>query len=144
MTGVAVQTGHTQSIGPRETVVATVLVVDDSAPTLALVRTLLRRKGYETVETRSGAGALLLMNRAKPDLVIVDLKMPGMNGYELAHIIRADPALRDTPIVFYTAYYEAAQQCQPAAEVGATQTVPKSGDTHLLVNAVEDALRAAS
>ena len=130
--------------GPEGAVVATVLLEDDSSTTVALVRTLLKREGCDTVETGSGPGALALMNQAKPDLVIVDLKMPEMNGYELPCTMRSDPALRDTPIVFYTAYYDAAKQCRPPADVGVTRTVAKSGDTTLLIDAVKDALREAS
>jgi CheY-like chemotaxis protein len=122
--------------------VTTVLVVDDSPITLAMVRTLLRRHGYDTVETRSAPGALALLTGARPSLVVADLKMPGMNGYELAQAIRSDPELADVPIVFYTAYYEAAQDCAGAVEVADSRIVPKSGESHLLVDAVADALRA--
>jgi CheY-like chemotaxis protein len=74
--------------------------------------------------------------------VIADLKMPGMNGYELAQAIRRDPALADLPIVFYTAYYEAAQECASTVEVADARIVPKSGQPHLLIDAVADALGA--
>lgn len=120
----------------------TVLVVDDSSITLAMVRALLRRHGYDTVETQSAPGALALITGAKPGVVIADLKMPGMNGYELAQAIRSDPALADLPIVFYTAYYEAAQDCARTVEVADTRIVPKSGEPHLLIDAVADALGA--
>jgi len=122
--------------------VTTVLVVDDSPITLAMVRALLRRHGYDTLETRSAPGALTLMSGAKPAVVVADLKMPGMNGYELAQAIRSDPALADLPIVFYTAYYEAAQECAGAVAVAHARIVPKSGQPHLLVDAVADALSA--
>ncbi len=119
---------------------ATVLVIDDRAINRDLVRTVLRYRGHEIVAACDAAEGLALARELHPDLVITDVLMPGMDGYELVREIRADPAIAATPVIFYTANY-LQEEARPVAEAcGVSRIVLKSGDTTALTEAVEAAL----
>lgn len=122
---------------------ATLLVVDDRPVNRELVRTVLRYQGHVTVEAGDGAEALALLRRQHPDLVLTDVVMPGMDGYELARAIRSDPAHSKIPILFYTAGYLADDARPLARAYGVSRIVPKTGDLRALIEAVGDALREA-
>jgi len=120
--------------------VATVLVVDDRALNRDLVCTVLGYRGHETVTASDGTEGLRLVREMHPDLVITDVLMPGMDGYELVRAIRADPAIATTPVIFYTANY-LKEEARPIAEAcGVSRIVLKSGDTGALIEAAEAAL----
>lgn len=91
---------------------ATVLVVDDDAPSREFMRTLLSYRGHRIREASDGDAALDLVGRQRPDAVITDVLMPGLDGYELARALRTEPATRHIPIVFSTAHY-GPQEIQP-------------------------------
>jgi diguanylate cyclase len=92
-----------------EAPVARILVVDDNPINRRLVATMLRHEGYQTVEAVDGVDALAGARASRPDLVISDILMPSMDGYEFARLLRADHALSDVPVIFYTAYYHEEQ-----------------------------------
>ncbi len=79
------------------------LVVDDEAILLKAVAATLRAEGYEVTTARSGADALVSINQTMPDLIISDIRMPGMDGYELARILRSNARTTLVPIIFLTA-----------------------------------------
>ncbi len=119
---------------------ATVLVVDDRALNRDLVCTVLGYRGHETVTASDGTEGLRLVREMHPDLVITDVLMPGMDGYELVRAIRADPAIATTPVIFYTANY-LQEEARPIAEAcGVSRIVLKSGETGALIEAAEAAL----
>jgi DNA-binding NarL/FixJ family response regulator len=80
-----------------------VLVVDDEAKLLRAVAVTLREEGYEVTTARTGADALVRINEAIPDLVISDIRMPGMDGHQLARALRSSPRMALIPIIFLTA-----------------------------------------
>ena len=80
-----------------------ILVVDDQPKNVKLLADILAVKGYEVATSESGADALAQMRSAPPDIVLLDVMMPGMNGYEVCRAVRADPALRALPVVLVTA-----------------------------------------
>lgn len=80
-----------------------VLAVDDDADTLRLVRKVLEASGkYQVTLAQTGAEALLALRAQRPDIVILDLYLPDLNGFNLLETLRADPALRDLPVVILT------------------------------------------
>jgi pilus assembly protein CpaE len=87
----------------RKIMVEKILIVDDEIDTLRLVGLMLERQGYMIVAAEDGEQALQVMNREKPDLILLDVMMPGMDGYEVAKQIRADREFGDTPIIMFTA-----------------------------------------
>lgn len=123
---------------------ATVLIVDDRPVNRDLVRTVLGYQGHATIEAASGSEALQVLHDHKPDLVVSDVLMPGMDGYELARAIRADALIRDVPVLFYTANYVESEIRPIAAAVGVDRIVSKSGDLTELVQAIDDALGTAA
>jgi DNA-binding response OmpR family regulator len=83
--------------------VRTVLVADDDEDILELVSFRLERAGYEVVTARDGAAALATAQERLPDLAVLDVMMPGLNGYEVTQRLRADDATRDIPVILLTA-----------------------------------------
>ncbi len=78
-----------------------ILVVDDEAKIVRLVRSYLEQSGFAVVEAGDGQTALIQARREKPDLVVLDLGLPGIDGLEVARILRRE---RDTPIIMLTAH----------------------------------------
>ncbi len=86
------------------------LVVDDDPSLLLAVSETMRAEGYVVVTARRGAEALIRIAERSPDLIISDIRMPGMDGYQLARNLRSAPHTRLIPIVFLTAKDETADR----------------------------------
>ena len=80
-----------------------ILVADDDDDILLLVTTRLKRDGFDVIEARSGAEALTLAQTRKPDVAVLDVGMPGLDGLEVLAKIRADDALRGMRVMLLTA-----------------------------------------
>lgn len=80
-----------------------ILLVDDDMDTLRLVGLMLQRQGYEVRAANNGLQALSMAQAEKPDLILLDVMMPEMDGYEVARRLRADPATAEVPIIMFTA-----------------------------------------
>ena len=80
-----------------------VLVVDDNKNNLLLEKDLLEVAGFEVFESESAAGGIAIARKEKPDIIIMDVRLPDMRGSEAARILRRDKETRDIPIVFVTA-----------------------------------------
>jgi two-component system cell cycle sensor histidine kinase/response regulator CckA len=119
---------------------ASVLVVDDNAVNRDLVVTLLGRRGHRVLEAADGVEALATVRAEHPDLVITDLLMPVMDGYELIHEIRVDPILSATPVIFCMANYIHEEVESIAAALGVRHILDKSAGPRELLLAVDDAL----
>ena len=88
------------------------LVVDDEPNLLRAVAACLRGEGFDVVTARSGAEALIRVAESVPDLVVSDIRMPGMDGYQLARQLRASSRTALTPVVFLTAKDETADRIE--------------------------------
>jgi putative two-component system response regulator len=95
-----------------------ILVVDDQGPVLDLVGNLLAKHGYQAHSASSGAQALEIVRAHLPDLVLLDVSMPEMDGYELCRRLKADPHARDLPVIFISAHGEAADKLKAFAAGG--------------------------
>src|SRR5664279_1173140 len=84
---------------------ARILVVDDNAANRKLVVTLLRYDGHVSFDAPDGAQGLAQARKESPDLIIADILMPSMDGYEFVRQLRANPALAVIPVIFHTAHY---------------------------------------
>jgi DNA-binding response OmpR family regulator len=80
-----------------------ILIVDDDADTVKFISMILTRLGYDVVAALSGQQALELAHNEQPDLIVLDVMMPGLDGYEVARILRQDPQTAATPILMFTA-----------------------------------------
>ena len=82
----------------------TVLVIEDNEQNLYLTQFILRRHGYHTIEARDGPAGIALAQRDTPRLILLDIQLPRMTGYEVAQALRRIPSLAGTPIVAVTSY----------------------------------------
>ncbi len=80
-----------------------ILVVDDEADILILVKSRLENEGYKVLEAHNGEDAITIAHVNKPDLIILDIMMPGMDGVEVSNVLKEDANLKDIPIIFLTA-----------------------------------------
>lgn len=81
-----------------------ILVVEDQADNRQIIRDLLSTLDYELAEAENGVEALAAVAKQKPDLILMDIQMPIMDGYEATRRIKADPATKDIPIIAVTSY----------------------------------------
>ena len=79
-----------------------VLVVDDDTNTVVALKSLLQDQDYKTVSAQNGARAMELLDDIKPDLILLDVMMPKMNGYEFCQKVQSQPETKTIPIIFIT------------------------------------------
>ena len=80
-----------------------ILIIEDNDKNLKLVRDVLQVKGYATIEAMNAEDGLVLARERKPDLILMDIQLPGMNGIEALGVLRADPGTAAIPVVAVTA-----------------------------------------
>jgi class 3 adenylate cyclase len=119
---------------------ATILVVDDTPLNVKLLADLLGTKGYRTVTAASGPEALEKLAAEAPDLVLLDVMMPGMSGYEVCAAIRTDPAHAMLPVVLVTALDPAGERAK-GLEAGADDFLSKPVAQAELLARVKSLLR---
>jgi CheY-like chemotaxis protein len=81
-----------------------ILIVDDDLETLRLVGLMLQRQGYEISTASNGELGLEKAWAEKPDLILLDIHMPGINGFEVFKIMKSEPLIKDIPIIALTVY----------------------------------------
>jgi PAS domain S-box-containing protein len=123
---------------------ARILVVDDRPLNREYLVTLLHHVGHTSAEAGDGAEALALAEAERPDLIITDILMPGMDGYDFAERIRRHPSLAATPIIFYTATYRAHEARSLAETVGVSRVLAKPAEPEAVLAAVADVLGGAT
>ncbi len=87
-----------------------VLIIDDSKTIVVALKKFLRSAGYETIEALDAESGLALMQEQRPELVFLDIVLPGMNGFAALRTIRRDPQLRDTPVIMMSGNEQAMEQ----------------------------------
>ncbi|MEO8751224.1 MAG: response regulator [Casimicrobiaceae bacterium] len=123
---------------------AKVLVVDDHEANRALVVALVRHIAHEALEAADGAEALAIVRRERPQLVISDILMPTMDGYEFVRQLRADPVIAQTEVIFYTAFYHDRKARRLASACGVTRILTKPCEPVAILQAIEHALGEAA
>lgn len=128
--------------GPTETMnkVGMIVVVDDLQANIELLTRLLTRDGYTVHAATDGASALALVERVRPDLVLSDVMMPAMNGFDLCRRLKSDRATRLTPVVLVTSLGERADRIE-GIEAGADDFLTKPFDAHELKARVRSLIR---
>lgn len=116
-----------------------ILIVDDEPNIVVAIEFLLKKEGYQTQTASNGEEALLEMKRHKPDLVILDVMMPGLNGFDTAKSIRDNPEWEDLHIIFLTAKSTPADKAFGYSS-GAEIYLTKPFDNEELVTTIQETL----
>lgn len=119
---------------------AKILVVDDLPANRALVVTLIGHSGHQALEAADGAEALAMVRTHRPDLVISDILMPTMDGYEFVRQLRADHQVAATQVIFSSAHYLEEEARSLAQACGVEQVLVKPCEPQVITAAIEQAL----
>lgn len=116
-----------------------VLIADDEPNIVVSLEFMLKREGYAVVVARDGIAALDAIRRERPDLVLLDGMMPGLSGFDVCEAVRADAAIRDTPILMLTAKGREADVARGVG-AGADAYVTKPFSTRDLIARIREML----
>jgi CheY-like chemotaxis protein len=130
----------TGAVPSREQGGPTILVVDDHDLNRELVRTMLERKGYRVLQAENGEEGAEMARRERPSLILIDLAMPGKDGFATARELKADPELAATPLVAVTALAMRGDEAR-AREAGFDDYVTKPVDRRVLEETIERLLK---
>jgi two-component system cell cycle response regulator DivK len=117
-----------------------ILIVEDNEKNLKLVRDVLQVKGYETLEAGTAEEGLKLARARKPDLILMDIQLPGMNGIDALKALRADPATAAIPVVAITASVMQ-QDRQQIMSAGFNGFIEKPINLRVFLDTVQRALK---
>jgi len=121
-----------------------ILVVDDEDDIIFILKSVLSKKGYVVKEARSGEECLDMLQEGKPDLIFMDIMMPGMDGWETARRIKTDPRTKDIPISMLSVKSDAEDRKRSLEYSLAEEHLSKPVDFELLVSTVENLLSRAA
>ena len=116
-----------------------ILVVEDQADNRRILRDLLGNAGYELVEAESGEEAITAVAARHPDLILMDIQLPVMDGYEATRRIRSKPELKSVPIIAVTSYALAGDEAKALA-AGCSAYVTKPFSPRALLAKVQEQL----
>ena len=117
-----------------------IVIIDDNANDLQVTKRLLERRGYDAIPAQSGEEGLRLAHQILPDAIIVDYRMPGMDGFEVTRRIKADPELQTIPVLMLTGS-DSAQHVVEGLGAGAEDFVTKGSDIEIVVARLRALLR---
>ena len=127
--------------GPTEDRRTFALVVDDSITVRRVTQRLLERNGMRVMTAKDGVDALSILQEHLPDVILLDIEMPRMDGYELATHVRADARLADIPIVMITSRVGEKHRAR-AIEIGVNDYLGKPYQENQLLDAIEPLVEA--
>ena len=114
-----------------------ILIVDDNPDNLRLLSGILSKKGYKVRPALSGPLALQSVQSSPPDLILLDIKMPDMNGYEVCSRLKTDEKTRDVPVIFISALDEIVDKVK-AFDVGGVEYITKPFEAERLEKTVRE------
>ncbi len=120
----------------------TILIVDDEADLLELIEYNLKKEGYNVLKAENGSEGIRLARKHHPDLILLDIMMPRMTGFEVCKVIREDNDLKQVPVIFLTARSDEETEVT-GLDVGADDFLPKPISTVKLVARIKTVLRRA-
>jgi DNA-binding response OmpR family regulator len=119
---------------------ADILIVDDTPANLNVLSTILAQQGYKVRPANNGGVALVVAQRAAPDLILLDIQMPGMNGFEVCKRLKEIDQTRDIPVIFISALDEVLDKVE-AFEVGGVDYITKPFQILEVLARIEHQLR---
>ena len=117
-----------------------ILVVDDEKDVLFILKKILTAKGYSVITTTNGTNAIALAKSQHPDLIILDIVMPGMDGGEVSAKLQEHPLTRSIPVIFLTALLTKTEEYQENHIINSNITFAKPIDTEELLAQIEGLL----
>lgn len=118
-----------------------ILVVDDEREIINILKISLESENYKVVEAHTGDGAIRKARSEAPDLIILDLMLPDMTGYEICNKIRKDPLTRSIPVIMLTGMGETGRI--PGMELGADDYITKPFDLNELKTKIRNVLQSS-
>lgn len=119
---------------------AKILVVEDNLAGRGLVAALLRKQKHDVLQTANGVMALTSTRAEAPDLIILDINMPVMDGFEFLKRLRAEPQIAGTRVMLHTSSFDSPATREKAAAFGVTTIISKAADPKALLEAVNGEL----
>ncbi|MEY6433282.1 response regulator [Thioalkalicoccus limnaeus] len=116
-----------------------ILIIDDEPSIVISLEFLMTREGYQVQVARDGEAGLAAIRQDRPDLIVLDVMMPKLDGFAVLEAIRADPALAETRVLMLTAKGREAEQ-RKGLDLGADAYMPKPFSTRDLVDKVRELL----
>ena len=116
-----------------------ILCIDDDRLLLALFTDVLEVHGFEPLTARDGATGIEAAKKQQPDLILLDVMMPGMSGFDVCRTLRSFPAFQKTPIVMFTALADPRVEPQALA-AGATRALQKPSNPEMLIEVLRATL----
>ena len=120
----------------------TVLIVDDSVTVRKVTSRLMERQGFEVETAKDGVDALEKLQELRPDVVLLDIEMPRMDGFEVLRSVRRDEALKDLPIIMITSR-TGEKHKQQAMELGVNEYLGKPFQEANLIATIEEVIASA-
>lgn len=119
-----------------------ILVVDDDPDITRMLQIMLEHEGFVVLRAHGTAQGMTMLARETPDLVLLDLMMPHLDGLELCRYIRREPRTASVPVIMFSAA-SSEKNIQAAMQAGATHYIQKTTNKDQLMQTINDALRAA-
>ncbi|WP_028313325.1 response regulator [Desulfatibacillum aliphaticivorans] len=116
-----------------------VLIIEDNEQNLYLITYLLENSGYEVTPARDGAQGCAMAEVVQPDVILLDIQLPGMDGYAVARALRKKPLVKETPIVAVTSYAMPGDK-EKALSAGCTGYIEKPIDPAVFIDQLEEHL----
>jgi two-component system alkaline phosphatase synthesis response regulator PhoP len=117
-----------------------ILLVDDEPDLIEPMKLILKTSGYEIITAQNGAEGIEKARRERPDLILLDLNMPGMDGYEACRKLKLDKLYKDIPVILLTAQFQP-NDIRFGTEMGADAYVAKMSEPKVLIAKIEELLK---
>ena len=117
----------------------TILVIEDNDLNMKLIRTLLKLKNYQTIESVDAETGIQLAREHHPDLILMDIQLPGMDGLTATRVIKNDSAMKDIPVVALTGH-SMPGDAEKALDAGCVSYIAKPIDTRGLLKSIGQVL----
>jgi DNA-binding response OmpR family regulator len=115
-----------------------ILIVEDNIVILTMQKQIFEMEGYEIVTAQEGMDALKKIHKDKPDVVLLDVNIPGMNGFELCRQIKDDPALQKIIVVMISAVYYSDEDAKKGMAMGADAYFTKPYENEVLQGKIKE------
>jgi len=113
----------------------TLLIIDDEAANIQVISAFLEAQGIEIMMAKNGADGISRAKKGRPDLILLDIRMPGMDGYEVCHHLKSEESTRDIPIIFMTGLTELDDKLKAFAVGGVDYVTKPFQESELLARA---------